>query len=136
MRWRLRDNRAPLGPHDQGWEMLGRDERAVARFNASEAGHAVSGLVRTLGSPLVSVGASAGVPGQVRITVAWELSWYQWGVDLGDDERPVFELGKGCELHELDSAARHWNAVAIAGGRLVMSPPARRHAADDGARRG
>jgi hypothetical protein len=98
-------------------------ERAVARFNAGEAGRTVAGLVRTLGPPLVSVGASAGTPNEVRITVAWELSWYQWGVDLGDELRPVFQLDKGAELSQLDAPARQWNASAIEGGRIVMVAP-------------
>jgi hypothetical protein len=104
---------------------LGRFERAAARFNASEAGHTVSGLVRTLGSPRVSVGASAGAADEVRVTVAWELSWYQWGVDLGDELRPVFELGKGFEIAQIDAAARQWNASTIEGGRIVLVAPAR-----------
>jgi hypothetical protein len=103
---------------------LTRFERAVARFNASDAGHTVGGLVRTLGEPLVSVGASAGTPNEVRITVAWELSWYQWGVDLADELRPVFQLDKGLEISQLDSPARQWNASVLEGGRIVMVAPA------------
>jgi hypothetical protein len=99
-------------------------ERAVARFNSSEAGHTVPGLVRTLGKPYVSIGAAAGVPDEVRITVAWELSWYQWGVDIGDELRPVFEIDKGRELDQLDHAARQWNAGVGEDGRLVLAEPA------------
>jgi hypothetical protein len=99
---------------------LGRCERAAARFNASEASRTVAGLVRTLGTPRVSVGASAGAADVVRVTVAWELSWYQWGVDLSEQERPVFELAKGRELTEIEAAARQWNASTIDGGRIVM----------------
>ncbi len=99
-------------------------ERAASRFNASEAGRTVVGLIRTLGEPLVSVGASAGTPNEVRITVAWELSWYQWGVDLGDEVRPVFQLDKGFEISQLDAPARQWNASVIEGGRVVMVAPA------------
>jgi HAMP domain-containing protein len=93
-------------------------ERAAARFNASEAARTVAGLTRTLGPPKVSIGAAAGAPGEVRITVAWELSWYQWGVDVGDEGRPVFELAKGLELDELDASARQWNAGAVKGGGI------------------
>ncbi len=105
-------------------------ERAVERFNPSEAGRTVAGLARTLGDPWVSVGASAGAPGEVRITVAWELSWYQWGVDLGDELRPVFALDKGLEVSQLDAAARQWNASALEGGRIVLAAPAHGVAAD------
>jgi hypothetical protein len=94
--------------------------RAIARFNASAAARTVAGLSRTLGEPRVSIGAVAGSPSEVRVTVAWELSWYQWGVDLADGPRPVFELAKGAELSELDRSARQWNASAGPGGRLRL----------------
>jgi hypothetical protein len=106
-----------------------RFERAIARFNAGEAGRTVSGLTRTLGAPSVSVGDSAGTADEVRVTVAWELTWYQWGVDLGDELRPVYELSKGFEVAEIDAAARQWNASAH-DGRIVMVAPHRREAAD------
>jgi hypothetical protein len=93
-------------------------ERAVARFNSSEAGRTVIGLTRTLGVPRASVGALAGAPGEMRVTIAWDLSWYQWGVDVGDELRPVFELGKGGEIGQLDAAARQWNAIVTEDGGL------------------
>lgn len=95
-------------------------ERAVVRFNASEPGRTVAGLARTLGRPWVSVGAAAGAPDEIRITVAWELSWYQWGVDLSDELRPVFQLGKGSEIEELDPPARQWNASLGEDGKLRL----------------
>jgi hypothetical protein len=120
MRWRLRH--APrLDPAS-----LTPFERAAMLFNASEAGRAVSGLTRTLGAPLVSVGASAGSRDEMRITVAWELSWYQWGVDLSEGARPVVQLAKGTELDQLDAAARQWNAAVAEAGRIVIAVPARR----------
>jgi hypothetical protein len=120
MRWRLRPPREPVPS--------GLFERAAARFNASEAGRTVAGLTRTLGTPRVSVGALAGAADVVRVTVAWELTWYQWGVDLGDEDRPVFQLGRGQEVTEIDAAARHWNATALEDGRIAVAarpkPPA------------
>jgi hypothetical protein len=96
-------------------------ERAVARFNSSEAGHTVAGLARTLGVPRASVGASAGAPDEVRITVAWELSWYQWRVDIADELSPVVELDKGGEVDQLDAAARQWNASVGEDGKLRLA---------------
>jgi hypothetical protein len=101
----------------------GRLERAVTRFNASEAARTVAGLTRTLGEPWVSVGASAGTSSEVRITVAWELSWYQWGVDLNDELRPVFPIDKGGEVDQLEGSARQWNATATAG-QVTLGAPA------------
>jgi hypothetical protein len=106
-------------------------ERALVRFNDSDVSYTVEGLVRTLGTPWVSVGASAGSPAEVRITVAWELSWYQWGVDLDDVERAVFDIAKGSEVDQLDAAARQWNASAHEGGQIVLASSAQRGAGGD-----
>jgi hypothetical protein len=87
-----------------------RFELAVDRFNASEAARTVAGLTRTLGEPRVSIGAAAGSADAARVTVAWELTWYQWAVASGESERPVAELARGTEIEQLDAAARQWNA--------------------------
>ena len=96
--------------------------RAVERFNASEERRKVAGLIRSLGEP------NAGVqPDQRRqlalVTVAWELSWYQWEVGAdgeGDDGEPVREVAKGAELSELDEKARAWNAAVDEDGTLRL----------------
>ena len=119
MRLRLPQRRQPLVEED-----LTSFELAAARFNASEAGRTVCGLVRTLGMPLVSVGASAGDPDEARVTVAWELTWYQWGVSLAE-ERPARVIASGREITEIDYAARQWNATAVADGRIVVAVPGR-----------
>jgi hypothetical protein len=105
----------------------------VALFNESEAAHKVAGLSRTLGTPQVSVGAAAGSASAVRITVAWELCWYQWTVDIGEEMRAVTELARGNELHQLDSSARHWNG-RVADGQLLLGMPHRRRATPVSAR--
>jgi hypothetical protein len=114
---------------DAGVSPATRFERAIARFNSSDAGRTVAGLSRTLGAPSVSVGDLAGTADEVRVTVAWELTWYQWGVDLGDELRPVYELKKGFEVEEIDAPARQWNASAH-DGRIVLVAPHRREAAE------
>jgi hypothetical protein len=113
LRLRLR-NRTVEPPPD------GLFERAIFRFNASPAGATAAGLTRTLGTPRVSVGSAAAAPDLVRVTVAWELTWYQWGVDLGDEGRGVFDLRRGTEIAEIDAAARQWNASVGEGGRVVL----------------
>lgn len=96
-------------------------ERAAACFNASEAGRTVAGLERTLGEPRVSVGACAGQADEMRVTVAWDLTWYQWGVAVGADaRRPVHQIASGADVSELDSAARQWNATTVDGGRIAL----------------
>ncbi|HYJ21719.1 MAG TPA: hypothetical protein VEW07_06825 [Solirubrobacterales bacterium] len=87
-----------------------RFELVATRFNASEAARTVAGLTRTLGEPQVSIGAAAGTADAARVTVAWELTWYQWTVAGGEQEGPVAELARGTEIDQLDAAARQWNA--------------------------
>jgi len=100
-----------------------RLETAVEAFNGSGAARTVAGLIRSLGAPWVSVGTAAGSPSEVRITVAWELSWYQWGVDLSSELLPVRQLDKGHEVDQLDGSARQWNATAAADGGLALGTP-------------
>jgi hypothetical protein len=96
--------------------------RAVERFNSSEERRKVAGLIRSLGEP------HAGVrPDQRRqlalVTVAWELSWYQWEVGAdgeGDAGEPVREVAKGAEVSELDEEARAWNASVDEDGTLRL----------------
>jgi hypothetical protein len=105
-----------------------RLEAAVERFNESDAARVVSRLNRSLGKPRASVGAAAGSPGQARVTVAWELCWYQWSVDPHDGR--VREIGKGETVEQLDRAARHWNASVSPHGAVAFGsaglPPRRR----------
>lgn len=106
-----------------------RLEQAVERFNACEAARVVAGLTRSLGVPRATVGAAAGSASRVRITVAWELCWYQWTVDLADGR--VEEVAKGEVVEQLDRSARHWNASVAKDGSLSFGdavPPTRRRA--------
>jgi hypothetical protein len=97
-----------------------RVQRAAERFNASSSARTVAGLMRTLGEPWVSIGAAAGSRGEARVTVAWELCWYQWTVDLSVHGSMVAELDRGTEIAQLDTSARQWNARAEDGGRLAL----------------
>lgn len=95
-------------------------ERAVEVFNASEHPRTIAGIARSLGEPWVSVTPSAAAPSEVTAVVAWELSWYRYRVDLGDENEPVTLAGKGEELGELEPWEREWNAVAGSDGRLAL----------------
>jgi len=55
--------------------------------------------------------------------VAWELCWYQWGVDWAAGR--VFELGKGSEVAQIDRAAQHWNAGLGEDAQLVFGDAGR-----------
>ena len=96
--------------------------RAVERFNSSEERRKVAGLIRSLGEP------NAGVRPDPRrqlatVTVAWELSWYQWEVGAdgeGDATEPVREVAKGAELSQLDEETQAWNAAVDEDGALRL----------------
>jgi len=55
------------------------------------------------------------------VVVAWELSWYRFRIDLGDEADPVVLLEKGEELDEIDEPLRDWNVTVDAEGRLVTN---------------
>jgi hypothetical protein len=95
-------------------------ERALDLFNSSEHVRTIGGIARTLGEPWVSATPLPEAPSEVSITVAWELSWYRYRVDLGDADDPVTLVSKGQELEELDGSMREWNATALPDGKLAV----------------
>lgn len=97
----------------------GRIERALELFNTSAHQRTTAGLARTLGTPWVTAAPDAAQPSLVTVVVAWELSWYRYQVDLGDELDPVVLVEKGEELDQIDESLRDWNASADAEGRLV-----------------
>jgi hypothetical protein len=94
--------------------------RALDMFNRSEHARTVAGLSRTLGSALVSALPSPTAPSKVTIVVAWELSWYRYEVDLGDEADPIELEEKGEEIDQLDESLRGWNAAIAPNGDLVL----------------
>ena len=60
----------------------------------------------------------------VDVVVAWELSWYRFRVDLGDERDPVALLDKGEELDQIDDELRDWNTDVTDDGHLVIPAPA------------
>jgi hypothetical protein len=94
-------------------------ERALEMFNHSEHTRTIAGIARSLGHPWVSAFPRSEAPSEVEITVAWELSWYRYRIDLGDANDPVTLLDKGQEIDELDESYREWNASASEDGQLA-----------------
>jgi hypothetical protein len=95
--------------------------RAVELFNVSEHPRTVSGVARSLGAPVVAIRPSATEGSVVTIVVAWELSWYRYEVDLGNEAAGVRVTEQGSELHELDPADQTANAAADEVGRLHLA---------------
>lgn len=92
--------------------------RALEVFNASPHPRTVSGVARSLGAPLVSARPSATEGSIVSVVVAWELSWYRYEIDLGDEAAGVRVIGQGAELAELSPEERTPNAAADEAGEL------------------
>jgi hypothetical protein len=94
-------------------------DRALELFNGSSHQRTVAGLARTLGTPYVSAQPDAAQGSQVTVVVAWELSWYRYRVDLGDEADPVMMLDKGEEIEQIDEGLRDWNARLDPEGRVL-----------------
>jgi len=94
--------------------------RAVEVFNGGEHPKTVAGIARSLGSPFVTVRPSPTEGTVVSIVVGWELTWYRYEVDLGNEAAGVRVTDQGSELGELDDADRAANATAHADGTLAF----------------
>jgi hypothetical protein len=95
--------------------------RALDLFNDSEHPRTIIGIARSLGIPHGSAIPSKVSAAEVLLTVAWELSWYQFTVDLSDPREPVQVRAQGQELAELEEDVRAWNLEVDDEGRL--QPP-------------
>ena len=87
-------------------------------FNASQYRRTVGGIGKSLGEPKVSVVVLSGVNAEVVVTVAWDISWYQYRV-TPDSAQPVRLAERGHELGELESSFTEWNAQMVEEGRIV-----------------
>ena len=87
-------------------------------FNASQYRRTVAGIAKSLGEPQVSIVALSGVNPELVVTVAWDISWYQYRV-LPESAQPVRLAERGHELEELEPSFRTWNARVEADGRVV-----------------
>ncbi len=92
--------------------------RALQVFNAGEQPRRIAGVARSLGSPAVTVRPLEQSGSTVAIVVAWELCWYRYEVDLGDEAAGVRLVSQGMELEELSDEDRLANAGADEHGTL------------------
>ncbi len=91
---------------------------AADLFNGSAYRRTVGGIAKSLGEPHASIVPLSGTSGELAVTVAWELSWYQYRVSP-DSAQPVRLERRGHELAELDDGFKDWNAQVEDEGRLV-----------------
>jgi hypothetical protein len=96
-------------------------ELAAAAFNAGEYPRRVAGVARSLGEPVVSVRSAEHLETVVRIVIAWELCWYRYEVDLGEEPVMAQAAGQGTELSELGRDEREGNATATPAGAIAIA---------------
>jgi hypothetical protein len=101
---------------------LSEPEQAVVEaadlFNASDYRRSVAGIAKSLGEPRVSIVRLSGTSGELVVTVAWEISWYQYRVSP-ESLQPVRLAERGHEPAELEHTFTHWNAKLDEDGRVV-----------------
>lgn len=91
---------------------------AADLFNGSAYRRTVGGIAKSLGQPQASIVPLSGTSGELAVTVAWELSWYQYRVSP-DSAQPVRLERRGHELGELEAGFKDWNTDVEDEGRLV-----------------
>jgi hypothetical protein len=91
---------------------------AAEVFNGSDYRRTVGGIAKSLGEPRASIVPLSGVSGELIVTVAWDISWYQYRV-TPDSAQPVRLAERGHEMAQLDAAYQRWNARIENDGRLV-----------------
>jgi hypothetical protein len=87
-------------------------------FNSSTYRRTTQGIARSLGEPKASIVPLSGVSGEFVVTVAWEISWYQYRV-TPDAPQPVRLAERGHDLDDLEGSFREWNAHLEEDGRLM-----------------
>jgi hypothetical protein len=91
---------------------------AADLFNESAFRRTVAGIAKSLGSPRASILPLSGVNSEVVLTVAWDISWYQYRI-TPDSGQPVRLAERGHEPGELESLFTSWNAHLTPDGRIV-----------------
>src|SRR5215475_3454956 len=119
---RTSEEGAPLAQQEPILRKLSEDEVALLEaadlFNGSAYRRTVGGIAKSLGDPHVSIVPLSGTAGELAVTVAWELSWYQYRVSP-DSAQPVRLERRGHELEQLEAGYKSWNAQVEDEGRLV-----------------
>jgi hypothetical protein len=91
---------------------------AADLFNGSQFRRTIGGVAKSLGEPQASILSFSGVNAELVVTIAWDISWYQYRVNP-ESAQPIRLAERGYELDELDERYKVWNAHVEEGGRLV-----------------
>jgi hypothetical protein len=91
---------------------------AAELFNGSAFRRTVAGIAKSLGEPRASIVPLSGVNTEVVLTVAWDISWYQYRI-TPESGQPVRLEERGHDPRELESMFTSWNARLTPDGRIV-----------------
>ena len=87
-------------------------------FNASDYRRTIGGVAKSLGEPRASIRQLSGVNQELVITIAWDITWYQYRVSP-ESAQPVKLEARGHELSQLDGTFQAWNAKIQPDGKIV-----------------
>ena len=117
-----RETEETIAPSEPILRRLSVDEVALLEaadlFNASTYRRTVGGIAKSLGDAKASIVPLSGDAGELAVTVAWDLSWYQYRVSP-ESAQPVRLERRGHELDELEDGFKAWNAHVGDEGRLM-----------------
>ncbi|MDE3025985.1 MAG: hypothetical protein KGI93_10495 [Acidobacteriota bacterium] len=117
-----RSNGDTIAPPDPILRRLSEEEVSILEaadlFNASTYRRTVGGIAKSLGEAHASIVPLSGVSRELAVTVAWDLSWYQYR-NSPESAQPVRLERRGHELDELEDGFKGWNTRVEDEGRLV-----------------
>lgn len=91
---------------------------AADLYNASDYRRTIGGVAKSLGEPRASILPLAGVNQELVITIAWDITWYQYRVSP-ESAQPVKLEARGHDLGQLEGSFQLWNAKIQPDGRIV-----------------
>jgi hypothetical protein len=91
---------------------------AADLFNESDFRRTIAGIAKSLGEPKASIVPLSGTSSEVVLTVAWDISWYQYRVSP-DSAQPVRLAERGHDPRQLEAMFTGWNAKLTGDGRIV-----------------
>jgi hypothetical protein len=124
----LETRRTETEPHSSEpmYRRLSPEEQAVVEaadlFNESAYRRTIAGIAKSLGDARVSLLLLSGVSPEVVITVAWDISWYQYRVSP-ESPQHVRLAERGYELDDLDPRFAAWNGHLDGDGRVTPDIP-------------
>ena len=91
---------------------------AADLFNGSQFRRTIGGVAKSLGEPRASIVTFSGVNPELVITIAWDISWYQYRI-APEAGQPVRLAERGHDPSELESLFTGWNARLTQDGRIA-----------------